>query len=376
MDFLKLLTEGAVSLKGEEFRQLVRYVVGWLVETRLIQPDEDQLATEVLEDLINIHVATGGVGDIRKAIIAKAENSSDPSGVCLWALRKAVFRGVKRRRYADYRQRLYRRVKLSVTELERQEVLQSWSGNRGANRPGAKAWNVNRGFKRVGLKSWSGNRGAKKVGLKSWGSWWLKRVPKMNLSEVERYLPVIPCYEGERVEGDETDRQNESKIFNSSLLLPFIPMLCALYGGPLTISEIAAVVERKLSRPLYRFGKQTLLPAISEDDEMGTVRMGNPRDLIACSESSWEDEILDKDVRETLEKDLTPDEVRILEGLEEGQSKRALAKLCDFAPNTLEKRRQALARKAARHDPCIRARLGQLEREAQREENTSRKKRT
>lgn len=376
MDFSKLLTEGAVNLAWEGFQQLARYVVGWLVETRRIQPDDDELATEVLEDLINIHVATGGLDGIRKDIVWRAATSSDPNQACLKGLREAVWRGVNRRRYADYRKRLYRRVKLSVIELERKELLQSWNSNRGSERPGADSWNWNRGSKRPGAKSRSMNRRSKKVGLKSWGPLWLKRIPKMSLSEVERHLPVIPCYEGEHVKGNETDRQNESKIFDSSLLLPFIPMVCELYGGPLTISELAAVVERKLSRPLYRFDRQTLLPSIKEDDRTGTFQMANPRDLLACSESSWEEEILDKDVRATLEKDLTPDDIRILEGLEEGKSKRALAKLCNCAPNTLEKRRQALARKAARHDPCIRARLRQLETEAQREKNTSGKKQT
>ncbi len=96
----------------------MRDVVEWLVEKRLIRIDEVVLANEVLEDMINIHVATGGDGDIRKEIIGKARTSSHPNKACLRGIRKAVYRAVNRLRYADYRQRLYRQAKLSVKDLE------------------------------------------------------------------------------------------------------------------------------------------------------------------------------------------------------------------------------------------------------------------
>lgn len=324
MDYLRLVSQGAGILTLQDFEQVIREVIEWLVEKKLVPKDNVEEAHEVLEDMINVHVATAGFDDIRKDIVEKARTSANPDWACLSALREAVYRGVNRRRFPDYRKRIYRQVKEQVRVLERKGILQSQTRR-----------------KRL-----------KKIGLKCWGPLWLQRCPQMDLETAVSYLPLIPCY---RVQND---TEKEPKIFRYSVLEFFMLKLCAYYGAALTMSAITEAVEHKLSPPLYRFGKHKNWPEDPDDDDAGIYYRS--RDLIACAESSCEEEVLTVDVREKLKKDLTPDELQIFEGLEEEKSKRELAKLCNCAPGTLENRRKALERKAARHDPCVRARLKYL----------------
>jgi hypothetical protein len=342
MDYIRLLLEGAKVLLGKEFRLLLDEVVEWLVEKRLIGEADVHSANEALEDIINIHVSTGGFEEIRKEIIISARTSSQPNQACLRGIRKAVYREIRRGRYVEHQHRLYRQVKLSVLDLERKGVLQSRTRN-----------------KRL-----------KRVGLSSWGASWLDRVPEMNLHEVDPHLPMIPCYEGESTNLLETDRGKEPKIFDYNLLESFIPELCATYGGSLTIGEIAGVVERKLSRPLFRLGNRKSLP----EDEEPEADFTKPSDLLACSQFSWEEELLSNDVVAKLEPDLTPEELQIMKGLADGMSKRKLAEMCGCAPNTIESWRQALQEKAARLDPVIKARMEYLQRQALSQDKTFGKK--
>jgi hypothetical protein len=344
MEYMKLMLEGAKDLVWADFRRLLRDVVEWLADRQLIGEDDVDPANEVLEDIINIHVATGGVGDIRKDIVCSARTSSHPNESCLRGIRKAVYRAVNRRRYTDYRQRLYRQVKLSVQDLERKGVL----------------------------KSRTRNKQLKRVGLRSWEASWLERVPQMSLQEAGHHLPSIPCYEGERVEGLEPDRGKEPKIFDYFLLESFIPEVCATYGGSLTIGEIAGVVERKLSRPLYRFGNQKSWPEGEEPEAYDT----KPGDLVACSQFSWEEELLFNDVIEKLEPDLSPEELQVLKGLADGISKRKLAETCGCAPGTIENWRKGLERKAARLDPSVKATMEYIQRKAQSQKESFLKKRS
>ena len=328
MDYFRLLFQGAENLTWEEFGQVISDVIGWLVKKKLIPADDDDLAVEVLEDVINIHVATAGVGDVRKNIIWKARTSSNPNLESLKGLREAVYSGVNRRRFMDYRQRIYRQVKERVRLLEHKGVLQS--------------------------QIWS--RRPKKIGLKSWGSLWLDRSPNMGLKAAASSLPSIPCHPVQEHGG------KEPKIFDYRKLDLAIPRLCARYGAPLTINEIALVIEQKLSPPLYRYGKEELWPEDSEDFDTRRDSHRSSRDRISCSESSWEEQLLVNDVWVKLRQDLTSDERQILDGLSKGKSKRQIAAQCKCAPGTLESRRQELARKAARHDPCVQARLEYLKR--------------
>jgi hypothetical protein len=348
MDYMQLLLHGPPkNCTHEQFKKLLEEVVGHLVQKMLIRVDDVNPATEVLEDTINIHVAAGGVGDIRKDIIWRAQTSSSPNQACLKGLREAVYHGVNRLRFLDYRQRIYRQVKKWALNLERKGVLQSLTGN----------------------------RQLKKIGLKSWGTLWLQRDPQIDLRATTGHLPSIPCYQGKSGGDDEDKGHNESKIFDYCMLESFIPELCEYYGAPLTMGEIASVIERKLSPPLYRFGKEELWPEAVEDDDFGRLPSRNTRDLLACSEDLLEEALLYKDVEDKLMPDLTIEERQIFDGLAEGKSKRDLAKLRKCAPGTVENRRRELERKAAHHDPSVRDRLKYLASEAQRESKSSFKKR-
>jgi DNA-binding CsgD family transcriptional regulator len=338
MDLLHVLLAGASVLTWDEFERLIKEVVEWLFIRGLIRSAEVHPACEVLEDLLNIHVAARGVGETRENIIWRARTSSNPNQASLKGLREAVYQGVNRGRFLDYRQRIYRQVKECARVLERTGVLQSQ--NRGKQ--------------------------LKRIGLRSWGSSWLNRCPQLDLKATIRHLPSIPCYHVQN-DGAYKKRDKEPKIFDYAILEHFIPTLCEYYGAPLTMGEIASVIERKLSPPLYRFGKQELWPEDLEEDDFGRLPFRNTRDLLDCSEDSLEEALMCNDVVNRLKPDLTIEERQIFDGLAEGKSKRELAKLCKCAPGTVEKRRRELERKAARHDPSVRERMKYLSPEAQRE---------
>lgn len=177
------------------------------------------------------------------------------------------------------------------------------------------------------------------------------------------------CYQGQN------GTEREPKIFDYCELESFIPRLCDLYGAPLKMGEISWVVEQKLYPPLYHYGKEIPWPEYFGDESVEEGFHASSRDLLACSEFSWEEELLAHDVLEKLGPSLTSDEDRIRQGLEDGESMRSLAELCGCSPGTVEHRRQELARKAARLDPSVQDASDYLERRSQRENDSSLKKR-
>jgi hypothetical protein len=319
-----LLSYGRSLNEMEDWKQLRRQVVGYLEKKGIVVADDIDLIEEILEDIIAPKVSLwSDAMKIRDQILWKARFSHDPHYTCLRELRREVLSRINQLRYSQHQHKIYRQVARWAVSLDNQGVLQSY-------------------LLRMGRK-----RAVKIVGLKAWGTKWRDRHPVVTSEAVKALLPMIPLYRGEEKE----DR--ESKIFDYTCLENYEPMILEEYGGPMSLGQMAQVVEGLLSPQPYDRFRESIWPETlwAEFEEGGSAP--SKEAMMACADVTYDDDFVTRDVAEQLRKKLTSEEQSVFKGLASSKSKRELAVLSRCSPGTIEKRRLQLEAKAASLDPVV-----------------------
>lgn len=380
IDYLEVLKKGVADFDREKLQRLISDVIPWRHEEDMTARDRFEAAVEVLEDVINISVPTSGLSDLRECIIQKARASGNPDGVARIELRKAVRRGVYKRYYNRYQRRIYYQVRKALLALEKgEDGLQSTIALKRAapirtirelkqtgrsceeiavvlnsrdRLPGAQAdWTSSRVSKIIAR----GKGRRKRVGLKAWGDNWVDQAPNRGLEEAASSLPAIPMYRGEG------GGARESKLFDSGILPRFIHDLVSAYGAPLTIRQIAEVVEDKLSPPPYRTRRNVSRSASQEPDGEKAGDSGSPDSLTGCAANVCESEAHVKGLIDKLRLTSSSDEWDVLHGLDEGYTFEELAIRGNCSKATISNRTNRLRHKLASLDPDVQHVLRRLE---------------